>query len=167
MKFPFNMTRVLIRLKTGPLCFALYKDGMYLPDGSIDDWIRPEEVRDWIECTTVNAIMDTKAVMTHSIDENRTALRRKNGCIMKKGDKITWMTLLNGKVTRLTGKIVDEPIGGVFRAVGHDCNGRSFSDLLHVSDKSITVDPEESAETRELDAERYNYDRQAGDFETF
>jgi len=58
---------------------------------------------------------------------------------IKEGQKISWLTTINGKATKVFGKITE--IGGdfIFRAKGTTRTGFHVTDLLSVDDNSIYI----------------------------
>lgn len=59
---------------------------------------------------------------------------------MKKGQKIKWLTNIDGKVTSLVGAIKDNPSkDGSFEAIGSDHRGLSYKDILSIHDNSIEI----------------------------
>ena len=58
---------------------------------------------------------------------------------IKEGQKISWMTTINGKATKVFGEIAE--IGGdfIFRAKGMSRTGFHVTDLLSVDDNSISI----------------------------
>lgn len=56
----------------------------------------------------------------------------------KIGDKISWLTFINWKLTKLEGVVVDK-VSDMITCIGKDnVWGREYSDILSVYDKSIT-----------------------------
>lgn len=54
------------------------------------------------------------------------------------GTKISWLTLVNGKITRVEGKITDL-VGDYYKSSGFTKTGVKINDLLSVQDKSISI----------------------------
>ena len=59
---------------------------------------------------------------------------------LEKGQEIKWFESINGKFTKLIGKVTTKPNShGSFVAIGSDMYGRSYKCMLNIFDKSITV----------------------------